>query len=82
MGITGCIQSTRIGKELRMKRNTVWNLRGRIAGLLYQFGAEERGGQFMEIALYIALVVIVAAGALTLLGPKVAAKFTEIMNKL
>ncbi len=65
-----------------MKGSALENLRAWIAGLLYKFRIEEKGGQFMEIALYIALVVIVAAGALALLGPKVAGKFTEIMNKL
>lgn len=65
-----------------MRRNVLETLRTWIAGLLYKFRMEEQGGQFMEIALYIALVVIVAAGALALLGPKIAGKFTEIMNKL
>lgn len=65
-----------------MRRNVLESLRTWIAGLLYKFRMEEQGGQFMEIALYIALVVIVAAGALALLGPKIAGKFTEIMNKL
>jgi Flp pilus assembly pilin Flp len=65
-----------------MKRSVLESLRVWIAGSLYKLRVEEEGGQFMEIALYIALVVIVAAGALSLLGPKVAGKFTEIMNKL
>lgn len=65
-----------------MKRSVLESLRTWLAGLLYKLRVEEEGGQFMEIALYIALVVIVAAGALALLGPKVAGKFTEIMNKL
>lgn len=65
-----------------MKRSVLERLRVCMAGLLYKFRIEERGGQFMEIALYIALVVIAAASALALLGPKIAGKFTEIMNKL
>ncbi|GFP26807.1 hypothetical protein HKBW3S43_01104 [Candidatus Hakubella thermalkaliphila] len=65
-----------------MGRSALESFRAWIAGLLYKFRMEEKGGQFMEIALYIALVVIAAAGALALLGPKIAGKFTEIMNRL
>ena len=65
-----------------MGRSAWENVRAWIASLFYKFRMEEKGGQFMEIALYIALVVIAAAGTLALLGPKIAGKFTEIMNRL
>ncbi len=47
-----------------------------------RFGDTERGAALVEYALLLALIAVVAIGALTLLGKNVDSKFTSIANSL
>jgi len=47
-----------------------------------RFGDTERGAALVEYALLLALIAVVAIGALTLLGGNVNKKFTSIANSL
>jgi len=52
------------------------------AYLRARFGDTERGAALVEYALLLALIAVVAVGALTLLGNNVDKKFTSIANSL
>lgn len=47
-----------------------------------RFGDTERGAALVEYALLLALIAVVAIGALTLLGKNVDKKFSTIANSL
>lgn len=51
-------------------------------GLIFNKLKEEKGQSMVEYALIIGLVAIVVIAVLVLLGPAIAAKFQEIVNKL
>lgn len=49
---------------------------------LTQMGRQEEGQSMIEYGLIIALVAVAVVGTLTLLGPKIAGLFTNVMGSL
>jgi Flp pilus assembly pilin Flp len=67
--------------EVSKKIVSVINLKMRLKNMLLTF-TDNRGATLIEIALYIALVVIVCIGVVTALGDKLQGVFDTIVSSL
>jgi Flp pilus assembly pilin Flp len=67
--------------EVSKKIDSAINLKVRLKNMLSTF-TDSRGATLIEIALYIALVVIVCIGVITALGDKLQGVFDTIVSSL